>query len=179
MIPNIITTFRLFLVPIFAYLMLVSDNIFAACVIFIISGISDVIDGIIARKCDMITDTGKVYDPLVDKLMQLTVIFAFTARDFIPVWVLIAIMAKEIAMIAVGLVLYIKKIIVQAKWFGKLSTVVFYAVILMLVVFKDVSVWFTTLLLSVLVATLMFSAFGYFTQFISGQRRSKENESIC
>jgi cardiolipin synthase len=170
MIPNIITTFRLFLVPLFAYLMLVYDSIFGACIVFVISGVSDVIDGIIARKCNMITDTGKVYDPLVDKLMQLTVIFAFAARDFIPLWVLIIIMAKELAMIAAGLVLYVKKIIVQARWFGKLSTVVFYAVILMLVVFKDASVQFTTALLSVLVATILFSALAYFAQFISNQR---------
>lgn len=179
MIPNIITTFRLFLVPLFAYYMLVADNIFIACLIFIVSGISDVVDGIIARKCNMITDTGKVYDPLVDKLMQLTVIFAFAARDFIPVWVLIIIMAKELAMIAAGLVLYVKKVIVQARWFGKLSTVVFYAVILLLVVFRDISVWFTTLLLLILVATLMFSAIGYFAQFVSAQRRNKQSESIC
>jgi len=178
MIPNIITTFRLFLVPLFAYLMLVEDNIFLACIIFIISGVSDVIDGIIARKCNMITETGKVYDPLVDKLMQLTVILAFAARDFIPFWVLIIIIAKECFMILAGLVLYIKKIIVQAKWFGKLSTVVFYAVILMLVLFKDSSVWFTTFALLVLVASILFSAFGYIAQFVSGQRRDKKNESI-
>lgn len=179
MIPNIITTFRLFLVPIFAYLTLISDNIIIACIIFIISGISDVVDGIIARKCDMITDTGKVYDPLVDKLMQLTVIFSFTAKGFIPFWVLVVILAKELSMIIAGLILYVKKIIVQARWFGKMSTVVFYAVILMLVTFRDMPVWFTTALLTVLVVTLMFSALAYCTQFISTQRRNRKNESIC
>lgn len=179
MIPNIITTFRLFLVPLFAYLMLIADNIWGACTVFVVSGLSDVIDGIIARKCNMITETGKVYDPLVDKLMQITVLFALAAREFLPLWFIIIVITKEITMIFVSLVLYIKKIIVQARWFGKLSTVVFYAVILLLVIFKDMSLWLRTLLLIILVSTMLFSAVGYFTQLVSYKRGTLEHGNIC
>ncbi len=163
MIPNIITTFRLFLVPVFAYYMLMTDNIWVACTVFIISGISDVIDGIIARKCDMITDTGKVYDPLVDKLMQITVLFALFAREFIPLWAILIIIAKELAMICVALVFYLKKIIVQSKWFGKMTTVIFYAVILILVIFPNTPFILQTALLVILVGSMLFSAIGYLT----------------
>ncbi len=163
MIPNIITTFRLFLVPAFAYIMLMTDNIWLACCVFILSGISDIVDGIIAKNCNMITDTGKVYDPLVDKLMQITVLFALFARDFIPLWAIIIIIAKELAMICVALVFYLKKIIVQSKWFGKMSTVIFYAVILILVIFPNIPFVVQTALLILLVGSMLFSAVGYLT----------------
>lgn len=164
MIPNIITTFRLFLIPAFAYLMLITDNIWAASALFIISGISDIVDGIIARKCNMITDTGKVYDPLVDKLMQITVLFALAAKGFIPLWAIIIIIAKELAMITVALILYIKKIIVHSRWYGKMATVVFYAVILILVLWRNIPFFIQTGLLIILIGTMLFSAAAYVTQ---------------
>lgn len=164
MIPNIITTFRLLLVPTFAYLMLIADNIWAAAALFLISGLSDVVDGIIARKCNMITDTGKVYDPLVDKLMQITVLLALAAKGFIPVWAIIIIIAKELAMIGVALVLYIKQIIVHSRWYGKMATVVFYAVILILVLWRNIPFLVQTGLLILLIGTMLFSAVAYVTQ---------------
>lgn len=170
MIPNIITTFRLFLVPLFAYLTLLADNLWAACAVFIISGISDIADGIIARKCDMITETGKVYDPLVDKMMQITVLFSFAARGFIPLWAIIIIAAKELVMILVALVLYLKNIIIQSKWYGKAATVIFYAVILILVLFGNINLILQTLLLVILVAAMLFSAFGYLTQIFKSKK---------
>ncbi|MBQ2890868.1 MAG: CDP-alcohol phosphatidyltransferase family protein [Clostridia bacterium] len=167
MIPNIITTFRLFLVPVFAYLMLIVDNLWGACTVLVISALSDIIDGIIARKFNMITDTGKVYDPLVDKLMQITALFALSVRGFVPVWCISIIIAKELIMILVGLILYLKKIIVQASWYGKMTTVIFYIVMLLLVIFKDMPYFVNMLLLLVLVASVLFSAFAYGRQLIS------------
>ena len=167
MIPNIITTFRLFLVPIFAYLMLIADNLWGACIVLVVSALSDIVDGIIARKCNMITDTGKVYDPLVDKLMQITVLFALSVRGFVPVWCISIIIAKELVMILAGLVLYIKKIIVQASWYGKMATVIFYVVMLLLVIFKDMPYSISLILLLILVGSVLFSAIAYGGQLIS------------
>ncbi|MBR2916354.1 MAG: CDP-alcohol phosphatidyltransferase family protein [Clostridia bacterium] len=167
MIPNIITTFRLFLVPIFAYLMLIADNLWGACIVLVVSALSDIVDGIIARKCNMITDTGKVYDPLVDKLMQITVLFALSVRGFVPVWCISIIIAKELVMILAGLVLYIKKIIVQASWYGKMATVIFYVVMLLLVIFKDMPYSISLILLHILVGSGLFSAIAYGGQLIS------------
>ncbi len=164
MIPNIITTFRLFLIPTFAYFLLLADNWEIACAIFLISGVSDVIDGIIARKCNMITETGKVYDPLVDKLMQITVLFALFAKNFIPFWVVLIIIAKELIMIMVALALYLKQIIVHSKWYGKVTTVVFYAVIFILVIHNNIPIAVQTVLLAALVGSMLLSATGYLIQ---------------
>lgn len=172
MIPNIITTFRLFLVPLFAYFMLVADSPALACAVLITSGVSDVIDGFIARNFNMITETGKVYDPLVDKLMHITVVCALAAREFLPSWVIAIIIFKEIAMICVSTILYIKKVIIQARWYGKMATVAFYAVILMLVIFKNIPAVLQTVLLMILVATMLFAAVGYVTQLVSSQKRT-------
>ncbi len=178
MIPNIITTFRLFLVPLFAYLMLIADNLWGACLVLIISGISDIVDGIIARKCNMITETGKVYDPLVDKLMQITVLFALAVKGLVPFWFISIIIAKELIMILVSLVLYIKKIIVQAKWYGKMSTVIFYAVMILLVLFKNMPSSISMILLLILILFMLFSGFAYCGQLISYKKEVEEIGNI-
>ena len=170
MIPNIITTFRLFLIPFFTYLILIRDNIWGACTVFLISGISDVVDGVIARKCGMITETGKVFDPLVDKLMQITVMACLAVRGFIPFWVIAIVIIKELVMIIVCFILYIKKVIVQSKWYGKVSTVVFYAVILILVIFDTLPDIIEKILLVILAFSMIFSAFAYLIQFITDKR---------
>ena len=176
MIPNIITTFRLFLVPLFAYLVIIADNVWGACAVLVISGLSDVVDGFIARHYNMITDVGKVYDPLVDKLMHITVLCSLAACRYIPFWILWVIIIKEVAMIAVSGILYFKKIIIQAKWYGKMATVTFYAVMLMLVLFEGIPSAIKTALLCILVAAMLFAAGGYIYQLISYKRGTKE---IC
>ena len=89
MIPNILTTARLILVPIFAYLVLGVENLPGAAMIFLLSGITDVVDGFIARKFNMITNFGKVYDPFVDKLMQITVLASLLCVGRVPLWFLL------------------------------------------------------------------------------------------
>lgn len=138
MIPNILTTARLILVPIFAYLVLGVENLPGAAMIFLLSGITDVVDGFIARKFNMITNFGKVYDPFVDKLMQITAIVCLAIAEVIPVWIILLVMVKELAMIVTGGILYLKKIVVYSNWYGKLSTVLFYAVIVVMILWKDV-----------------------------------------
>ena len=178
MIPNIITTFRLFLVPLFSYLLLIADNLWGASIVLALSGLSDIIDGIIARKYNMITEIGKVYDPLVDKLMQITVLFGLAVKGLIPFWFISIIIAKELIMILASLVLYIKKIIVQAKWYGKMSTVIFYAVMFFHVLLKDIPYSVSMILLLILVASMLFSLLAYCGQFISSKKEVEQIENI-
>jgi cardiolipin synthase len=166
-IPNMISFFRFLLIPVILWLYIGEKNHTAAIIVILISGVSDIFDGIIARKFNMITDTGKVYDPLVDKLMQITALFALSVRGFVPVWCISIIIAKELIMILVGLILYLKKIIVQASWYGKMTTVIFYIVMLLLVIFKGMPYFVNMFLLLALVASVLFSAFAYGSQLIS------------
>ncbi|SHJ69155.1 CDP-diacylglycerol--glycerol-3-phosphate 3-phosphatidyltransferase [Paramaledivibacter caminithermalis] len=133
-LPNILTTIRFLLVPLFIYIFFHEgeSNIIYATYIFILAGITDVLDGYIARKYNLITKWGQAMDPLADKLMLITVLICFTIKDFLPIWVIIIVGLKEILMILGGLFLYYKKdkIVIPANKFGKMATVIFYIAIL-------------------------------------------------
>lgn len=171
MIPNILTTVRLIIIPFFAYFMLFTESFWIPAVLFLFSGITDVVDGWIARRFNMITDVGSVYDPLVDKLMQITAVVCMTIRDIIPFWVICIVAVKEISMIAVGLILYLKKIVVHSNWYGKAATVFFYAVIFLLIVFPEIDYTLKMIMLGFLVLVMIMAAVGYLIK-ISGSKSS-------
>jgi cardiolipin synthase len=171
MIPNILTTVRLAIIPFFAYYMLFTDSFLVPAGLFLLSGITDIVDGWIARHYNMITDVGSVYDPLVDKLMQITAVVCLAVKGIVPFWVIGIIAAKELAMIISGIVLYIKKIVVHSNWYGKAATVLFYAVILTLIVFQNISDVLKMTLLIILVMVMLLAAVGYLIK-ISGPKGS-------
>ncbi len=167
MIPNILTTVRLIIIPFFAYYMLVAEDFWIAAILFLFSGITDIVDGWIARRYNMITDVGSVYDPFVDKLMQITSVVCLAVKDVVPIWIICVVAVKELSMIAAGIVLYIKKIVVHSNWYGKAATVIFYAIILALIIFPDIGDAIKTSLLAVLVIVMVMAALGYLVK-ISG-----------
>ncbi len=169
MIPNILTTLRLAIIPVFAYFMLNSESFTVPLLLFLLSGVTDIVDGWIARRFDMITDVGSVYDPLVDKLMQITSVVCLAINGTVPVWVICVVALKELSMIAVGVVLYIKKIVVHSNWYGKAATVFFYAVILIFIMFPGIEGLFKTALLASLVLVMLLAAAGYLIR-ISGSK---------
>ena len=172
MIPNILTTVRLIIIPFFAYFMLCEENFLIALLLFLFSGLTDIVDGWIARKYNMITDVGSVYDPLVDKLMQITSVVCLAVKGIIPIWIICIVAVKEVSMIIVGVVLYIKKIVVRSNWYGKAATVIFYTVISVLIIFSDIGDVLKTSLLSVLIAVMLAAAMGYLFK-ISGVNRKE------
>ncbi|WIF94230.1 CDP-diacylglycerol--glycerol-3-phosphate 3-phosphatidyltransferase [Caminicella sporogenes] len=136
-IPNILTIFRFILIPVFIYFFFanIEGNILYATYIFILAGITDVLDGYIARKYNLVTKWGQAMDPLADKMMQITVLACFTIKKFLPIWVIIIIGIKELLMIAGGLFLYYKrnKVVVPANRYGKIATISFYGAMLYLI----------------------------------------------
>lgn len=131
-IPNILTTIRFFIVPVFAYF-LFAKSYALATLLFAIAGMTDILDGYIARKFHMTTSWGKLADPLADKITQLTALVILTYQDKIPVIVVIIVAIKELLMVAGGILLYRNRVIVAAGWYGKLATVVFYLAIVMII----------------------------------------------
>lgn len=127
-IPNILTIIRFCLVPIIVIL-LAKRNYLGAIIVFSISGITDILDGAIARKYNFISDLGKLMDPLADKITQISMLFMLTVRGIIPLWIIVVVMIKEILMVCGASFLYGKELVVSSKWYGKLSTVLFYIAI--------------------------------------------------
>jgi Phosphatidylglycerophosphate synthase len=125
-IPNAISVLRILLIPFFVYYFL-KDRLAVSVVILLFSGLTDAVDGIIARKFNQITELGKMLDPLADKLTQvaLAVCLAFKFHVLIPVLVIFFI--KEVGMLCGAcLLLKRKKRPCAANWYGKVSTVMFY-----------------------------------------------------
>lgn len=147
-LANMITIFRILLIPVYlAFFYSSSDNnILFSGLIFIVAGISDILDGYIARKYDMTTKLGTVLDPVADKLMMFTILISFVSKGIIPTWILIALGLKEIIMILGGGVLYLfkGKQVMPSNKYGKFSTVSFYVATLS-VVFKLPEIFSRTL----------------------------------
>ncbi len=139
-IPNILSVIRILLAFLFAavFVWWYPEGVVWAAVIFVVAGLSDVADGILARRYGWITDAGKLLDPIADKLMQCVSLICLVARDILPLWILIVILAKELTMGMGAIVLYKKSHeIGVAKGFGKAYTVLFYGVVFLFLCFGD------------------------------------------
>ncbi len=166
MIPNILTTVRLILIPIFAYLVLGAKEFPAAAMIFLFSGITDVVDGYIARHFHMITNFGKIYDPFVDKLMQLTALICLCMSEILPFWLVALILCKELAMIITGGILYLKKIVVYSHWYGKATTVILYTIVVIMILWQPIPTNWSMILCGILVFSMLVSGAAYLIDII-------------
>ncbi len=125
-IPNILTVFRIILIP-FIVLSIVNGNFLLSIILFTISSISDILDGVIARKFDYISNFGKLMDPAADKLTQISIVCTLGIKKIIPIWIFVILILKELIMMIGGLYLYKRKdFVVYSKWYGKCTTVLIY-----------------------------------------------------
>ncbi len=127
-IPNILTIARFFIIPFIIYF-IITKQYLLAFIFLVLSGLTDVLDGFIARKFNFVTNFGKLVDPLADKTTQIAVLLTLTFMNIIPLWIIVIVIIKEAAMIAGASFLYGKELVVSSKWFGKLATVLFYVAI--------------------------------------------------
>ncbi len=141
-VPNILTVLRLMLIPVFAYF-LGTQHYLTAMLLFTAGGLTDVLDGYIARKYNLVTSWGKIADPLADKLMQITAVSILSfGLNIIPIELVLVILAKETLMGVGALVLYKQNnYVVSANWYGKMTTVIFYLAIIMLMFDEPFGRW--------------------------------------
>lgn len=128
-IPNILTICRFIFIPTIVIALGLNDYILAI-ILFTLSAFTDVLDGIIARKYNVISDFGKLMDPLADKCTQIAVVLTLTIKNIIPMWIIVVLIIKEVVLIAGASFLYGKKLVVSSKWYGKLSTVLIYLAVI-------------------------------------------------
>lgn len=177
-VPNILSVFRLMLIPIFAviYITNLKGSGMVAAILLLLSGITDVLDGVIARKFNMISDLGKILDPLADKLTQASICICLVIRRVAPLWLLCLLIIKEFVMIGAGANIIRKgKALMSSKWFGKLGTVVFYTVMITIIAFQP-SRQIIDLLLAIVLAFMVFSLIMYIPSFF--KIISKRNQKI-
>lgn len=130
-IPNLLSLFRLALIPLIVWQFAFEENNLLAIALMALSGLTDVVDGFIARRFNMISDVGKVLDPIADKLTQAAALVCIAIR-YIPVRYLFALMfVKEIVLGIAGLIVIRRtSIVTGAHWHGKLCTVVLYTILI-------------------------------------------------
>lgn len=138
-IPNILTIIRFLLIPLILFYIF-TGNYILAFVFFTISGITDIADGFIARRFNFVSNFGKLMDPLADKLTQVGTLLSLSIVQIIPVWILVIVLFKELIMIVGASFLYGKDVIVYSKWYGKLSTVLFFIAIVISLLLKQFEV---------------------------------------
>ncbi len=173
-IPNALSVVRMALIPVFVTLYLLDLDTWAFAVL-LVSGLTDFVDGFIARRFNMITDCGKLLDPLSDKLTQVAVVVCLTTRypELLPLTVLCFV--KELSQGIGGILLLKKNVQAQgARWFGKVSTVLFYATMLVIVLWYDALVvsapWVLWLLVGLVGISMLIAFVGYLRMFIQIRR---------
>jgi len=175
-VPNILTILRFFLIPFIIYF-LTQDEYIIAIIFLLLSGLTDVLDGTIARKFNLITNFGKLIDPLADKLTQVSILGTLVVKNIIPLWILVVVILKEATMVAGASFLYGKELVVSSKWYGKASTVLFYLAIALTMIFKDLEINSSIDLIIYYIAVIMtlFSLVMYFREFYMKGYLKKEN----
>ncbi|MCI5857434.1 MAG: CDP-diacylglycerol--glycerol-3-phosphate 3-phosphatidyltransferase [Agathobacter sp.] len=126
-LPNKLTIFRVILIPFFVFFLMApyfeGYGNYIALAIFIIASLTDLFDGKIARKYNLITDFGKFMDPLADKLLVCSALICFIELDLLPAWVVIIIIAREFIISGFRLVASDNGIVIAASYWGKFKTV--------------------------------------------------------
>ena len=127
-LPNKLTLFRVILVPFFVFFLLQSENYswfkWIAFVIFAVASLTDLLDGKIARKYNLVTTFGKFMDPLADKLLVCSALIALIPLETMPAWVTIIIIAREFIISGFRLVAAEKGVVIAASYWGKIKTTV-------------------------------------------------------
>lgn len=129
-VPNLLSILRILIIPFFVWAYLGSDSQGGyplACLLLLLSGLTDLLDGFIARRFHMVTEVGKILDPVADKLTQITILLCLSVRRPSFLLLLLVYALKDLLMLIGGVLLLRRHIHPGgAKWFGKAATCFFY-----------------------------------------------------
>lgn len=177
-VPNLLSVIRILLVPVFVYLYM-SGKFYTAVFVFIVAGITDVVDGYIARRFNFISNLGKVLDPFADKLMQFVAFICLAITEVVPVWMPVVYFLKELGTLIGALFVFRKaKIVVKSRLFGKLATFFVFSFVSFIIAFPELIPESTVSIICALMCLyFVFSCVMYAITEIQGQigKSKKEN----
>ncbi len=129
-LPNFLTLLRFLMIGVMIWFFLRGHPIYAMY-IYMLAVFTDLLDGFIARKFDMVTNLGKLIDPLADKLLQIAAVFCMFWVGYLPIAVFILIVLCEVLMVYGASFLFLKRhIVISANLFGKIASALLYGAIL-------------------------------------------------
>ena len=179
-IPNVLTAFRILIVPVFVWLYCGLKRHGLAAAALGVSAISDILDGYIARRFHMESNLGRVLDPLADKITQAAMCLTLLGRYPIMLWVLIFFGVKELALAAMGYA-YMKRtgIVNSARWYGKASSIVQYSVIIGLILSPTIGEFSAYVLLSLCMLTHALSLLLYGIFYIRSRKHPTRTPGVA
>ena len=121
-LPNKLTLGRICAIPVFIIALMMDQRVLAT-VLFIAAAFTDFLDGHIARKYGLVSNFGKLMDPLADKLLTMSAFICLVALDQIPAWMVIIILGREFIITGMRQVAAAEGIVIAAGWSGKIKTV--------------------------------------------------------
>lgn len=180
-IPNILTYIRIILVPIFVVVYInaktFTDNLWAIGIV-VLSALTDVADGIIARRYNLITDWGKIIDPIADKAMQFAMLFCVVFKYHWVAILIIIYAVKEVVSLSFSGYLFTKgKHINGAVWAGKICTAILYIVMIILIAVPDVDNRVVNLMIGFSAAFMLIAFFVYMRFYVHLLHELKEEEN--
>lgn len=143
-----------------------------ALAVYLLAGLTDILDGYLARKFDQITKFGKLADPLADKLMLLTVLVCLYAGGNIPLLICVLALLKETVMIVGASILYRNNIVIQANRFGKAATLLFNPAVVLAFFQPIVQPWHVVFL-SIALAAAYLAMIQYALLFLHSMRQKQ------
>jgi len=167
-IPNILSIFRILLLPLFVYLYLHAETTWEflrAAIVLAVSALTDLADGKIARRFNMISKLGKVLDPIADKLTHITIAFCLCWQIPQMIYVFVLLLVKELSMMFMALYGTFrknKKIWDSAQWYGKVCTTIVFVIFIVLALFPQIP----TPVINTLLFICSFSLLGSLVMYI-------------
>lgn len=165
-IPNLLSLFRILLIPLIVWLYCVKGDYIWTCVILILSGLTDTVDGWIARRFDMTSNIGIVLDPVADKMTQATIIFCLTYTFPVMRTFLLIFLVTEVILGLMGLVVMkANRAVYSAKWYGKITTWLLYVTAIVHVLFPGIPHNLSLAMVCACIAVLLFSLVSYAVRY--------------
>ena len=167
-IPHILSIFRILLLPLFVYLYLHAETTWEflrAAIVLAVSALTDLADGKIARRFNMISKLGKVLDPIADKLTHITIAFCLCWQIPQMIYVFVLLLVKELSMMFMALYGTFrknKKIWDSAQWYGKVCTTIVFVIFIVLALFPQIP----TPVINTLLFICSFSLLGSLVMYI-------------
>lgn len=175
-IPNILSMFRLVLIPVIVWLYYVEESHYGMLVVIALSGLTDIVDGRIARKYNMVSDLGKILDPIADKFTQGIIFICLASKFHLLYWLVGLFAVKEFVSALVGYTSVKKADEVHcAMWHGKLNTVLLYTLICILLIFPGINTNLANIFIICCGCFMLVSFALYLRFFISNIKNAKNN----
>lgn len=176
-IPNLLSSIRLLLIPLFLWFYLAKDDVTATVVLLALSALTDMLDGFIARHFDCVSDLGKALDPVADKLTQLAMLICLLFRFPRMIILIIVLSVKEVFVGSTQLlVIHRTEEVLGADWHGKVTTILLYGVMLLHLLWLDLPAELSFALELLCIAMLLLSGVLYGLRNIRAAKAAKTEE---